>query len=475
VKKPGIDRHFFKLIWPLIIEQLLAVAMGACDNLMVSPLGEYATASVNIVDNINNLLIVGLGALCTGGAVVVSQYIGQQKQAEAAAQGAPGEYNAAAQQALEHARVSAKQLVYVVTLLSLGVMAVAVLLRRPIITLFYGSIEPDVMAAAMTYFLFTACSYPALAIYNANAALLRAAKDMRTPMWVALMVNIMNIGGNFFFIFVLHIGVMGAALSTLICRIAAAAVTTIILYRSRSAVSLAGLFRVRFHRSMIKDILGVGIPSFFENSMFWIGKLLTQRIFPLFGTSAIAANAITGTINSFSHMTGGAYGMALQTEVGQLIGAGNYPAAKKQTTKIMIRAYRTMFIVSGLVAVFARPLVGLSSLTPGAMATAVQILQIHSIFMIVGWPMSFTLPHALRAAGDGKFVMGAATLSMWVVRVGCAYLFALGLGLGPLGVWLGMGCDFLARGTVYFLRWRGGQWQTKQVIKDKTSGDEQLV
>ena len=452
MRKPNIDRHFLKLMWPLIIEQLLAVTMGACDNLMVSPLGEYATAGVNIVDNINNLMVVGFAALCTGGAVVVSQYIGRQ--------------------ALDHARTSAKQLVYIVTLLSLGVMAVALFLRRPIITLFYGSIEPDVMAAALSYFLLTACSYPALALYNAKAALLRAAKDMRTPMQIALMVNVMNIGGNYLFIFVMKFGVAGAALSTLICRIAAAVVTTVILHRSRGAVSLAGLFHARFNGSMIRDILGVGIPSFFENSMFWIGKLLTQRIFPIFGTGAIAANAITGMINSLAHMTGGAYGMALQTEAGQLIGAGDYPAAKKQTTKIMIRAYRTMFIISGLIAVFARPLVGLSSLTAGSQETAVQILHIHSIFMIVGWPMSFTLPHALRAAGDGKFVMVAAALSMWIVRVGCAYLFALGLGLGPLGVWMGMGCDFLSRGTVYLLRWRGGRWQTKQVIKDKSTGEE---
>jgi putative MATE family efflux protein len=452
VRNPRIDRHFLKLIWPLIVEQLLAVAMGACDNLMVSPLGEYTTAGVNIVDNINQLLVVGFAALCTGGAVVVSQYIGRQ--------------------ALEHARASAKQLIYAVTLLSLGIMAVAIPLRRPIIHLFYGSIEPDVMAASLTYFLFTACSYPALALYNANAALLRATKDMRTPMRIALMVNIMNVGGNYLFIFVLKIGVMGAALSTLICRVAAAAVTTAILHRSSGAVSLAGLFRVRFLGFMVKDILGVGIPSFFENSMFWIGKLLTQRIFPLFGTGAIAANAITGMINSLAHMTGGAYGMALQAEVGQLIGAGNYPAAKKKTGKIMIRAYRTMFIVAGLIAAFARPLVGLSSLTPASQAIAVQILQIHMIFMATGWPMSFTLPNALRAAGDGKFVMAASALSMWFVRVGCSYLFALGLGLGPLGVWMAMGCDFLSRGAVYLLRWRGGRWQAKRVIKEKSSGEK---
>jgi Na+-driven multidrug efflux pump len=97
---------------------------------------------------------------------------------------------------------------------------------------------------------------------------------------------------------------------------------------------------------------------------------------------------------------------------------------------------------------------------------AKSFLQIHCIAMAVGWSMSFTLPNALRAAGDARFVMIAAVISMWTVRVSAAYLFTFVLGIGPLGVWLAMGADFLVRGAFYYSRWVRGKWQEKKVIAD---------
>jgi len=376
---------------------------------------------------------------------VVSQYIGRKDHSNSS--------------------LAAKQLVYSVTLISLITMTFTVLLRRPVVRLVYGSIENDVMDAAAVYFLYTGLSYPFLALNNANAALFRAAGNSKVPMIIALLVNIINIFGNAFFIYVLKIGVLGAALSTLISRIIAAVITTVMLVRNRiSPISLFGLHHVRLVRSMIKNILNVGIPSGLESSMFMIGKLLTQRIFAVFGTAAIAANAIASIINSFSFMPGTAFGIALLTVVGQCIGAGDYPAVKRQVFKIMKITYITLLVISGVTYVFMEPLVSLFSLSPSAHELAKSILRVHCISMGIGWGMSFALPNALRAAGDARYVMIAATISMWTVRVCASYFFSFTLKLGPLGVWLAMGADFLVRGISYFLRWISGKWQEKRVI-----------
>ncbi|MDR3138860.1 MAG: MATE family efflux transporter [Treponema sp.] len=440
------NRALFQLLWPLIIEQLLAVTMGAADTMMVSSVGEFAVSGVNIVDNINNLLIIAFMALATGGAVVVSQYIGRRDS--------------------KNTNVAAKQLVYIVTLVSLILMGIALVLRRPIISLLYGKIAPDVMDAAAVYFFITALSYPFLAVYNADAALFRAAGNSGITMRIALLVNIMNVAGNAFFIFVLRIGVVGAALSTLLSRIAAAAILTLLLVHNRKGfLSLAGVHKIRFARPMIRNILNVGIPSGLENSMFQIGRLLTQRIFTTFGTMAIAANAIAGVINSFSFMPGMAYGIALLTIVGQCVGAGDYEAAKKETAKIMKLAYITLFVIGALIYIFMDALIGLFSLSPEARVLAKTFLRVHCISMVIGWPMSFAMPNALRAAGDVRYVMIVASVSMWLVRVSAAYLLSFPLGFGPLGVWLSMGGDFVVRGVCYFTRWRNGRWQEKRVIK----------
>jgi putative MATE family efflux protein len=430
-----------------MIEQILAVTMGAADTMMVSSVGEFAVSAVNIIDNINNLLIIAFTALSTGGAVVVSQYIGRRDA--------------------KNSRNASRQLVYIVTLVSFGIMLTALALRRPIIRLIYGKIEINVMDAAARYFFITAFSYPFLALYNANAALFRAAGNSKVPMRIALLVNIMNIGGNACFIFVLRIGVAGAALSTLLSRIAAAVITTLMLIRSRSSpISLSGFFNFRLIRPMIRNILNVGIPSGLENSMFQIGRLLTQRIFTSFGTTAIAANAIASVINSFSFMPGMSYGMALLTIVGQCVGAGDYAAVKKETVKIMKLAYITLFVISTSIFVFLEPLVSLFSLSGEAHAMAKSFLRVHCISMAIGWPMSFALPNALRAAGDARIVMIAASVSMWTVRVSAAYFLTFVLGVGPLGVWLAMGADFISRGSAYYLRWTGGKWQEKRVITE---------
>jgi putative MATE family efflux protein len=440
------NKALFSLLWPLMVEQLLALVMGAADTVMVSSVGEHAVSGVNIIDNINNLLIIAFTALATGGAVVTSQYIGRRDHVNASA--------------------AAKQLVYSVTAVSLLIMVVALLLNRPIIRLFYGNIEDDVMSAASSYFMITALSYPMLALYNASAALFRSMGNSKVPMRIALMVNIMNIGGNAFFIFVLKIGVVGVALSTLISRIAAAAIlTTILMVNRRYPISLAGLRKPKFIRPMVRSILNVGIPSGLESSMFQIGRLLTQRIFTTFGTAAMAANAIAGVVNSFSFMPGMAYGMTLLTVVGQCVGAGDYAAAKRYTAKIMKLTYITIFIISALNFIFMDPLVGLFSLSPGANEQAKIYLRIHCISMVIGWSMSFALPNALRAAGDARYVMMAATISMWTVRVSAAYLLTYAAGLGPVGVWIAMGADFMVRGTCYITRWLSGKWQGKKVIE----------
>ncbi|MDR2471679.1 MAG: MATE family efflux transporter [Treponema sp.] len=437
-------RSLTRLLWPLVVEQVLAVTMGAADTIMVSSVGEAAVSGVNIIDNINNLFIIAFTALCTGGTVVVSQYLGRGDG--------------------DNSRSAARQLYYVVVLAALAVMIPAMLWRRGIIRFLYGSVPEEVMSAASIYFLITAASYPFLGIYNACAALFRSEGNSKVPMRIALMVNITNIAGNSLFIFGLGLGAEGAALATLSSRIIAAGVLTAMLVRGASPASLRGLRRVALNRDMIRRILSVGIPSGLEGSMFQTGRLLTQRIFTSFGTAAIAGNAIASVINSFSFMPGSAYGMALLTVVGQCMGAGNIEEARRNTARIMKMSWLTLFALSGGIFLFMEPLVSLFRLSAEAHRMAVDFLRVHCVSMSLSWSFSFALPNALRAAGDARYVMISAAASMFAVRVSCAYLITFVLGAGPLGVWIAMGLDFAVRGSCYALRWRSGKWRDKRVI-----------
>ncbi|MCL1818521.1 MAG: MATE family efflux transporter, partial [Spirochaetaceae bacterium] len=146
-------------MWPLIIEQILAVTMGAADTVMVSAVGEFAVSGVSLVDSINNLLIMGFTALATGGAIVVSQYIGRLE--------------------MKNASLAARQLMYASTGVALVLMLPILCMHKPILVLLFGSLSGDVMEASSVYFLLTALSYPFLTIQNSAAAIYRAMANSR--------------------------------------------------------------------------------------------------------------------------------------------------------------------------------------------------------------------------------------------------------------------------------------------------------
>ena len=445
VRERWTNRALFRLLWPLVIEQLLSVTMGITDTLMVSPVGEYALSSVNLIDNINNLFIIAFTALCTGGAVVVSQYIGRKDH--------------------ENAGIASKQLIYSAVLVSLVIAVIAILFRRPVLRILYSGIEDDVMNTAMAYFRISALSYPMLAVYHACAALFRSVGNSKTPMLVALLINVLHIFGNALFIHWLRMGSAGIGLSIFLCRTVAAVILFVLLVKNhRFPLCLTGILKPVFIPSMIRRILNIGVPTGLEASMFQFGRLLTQRIFPFFGTSIIAANAVTTVINSLSFMTGNAFSIALLTVVGQCIGAGDYEAAKSYTAKIIKNTLITIFIICLLNFIFRDSLIGLFNLTPEAQAAARLFIAVHCVTMALGWTFSFGLPNALRAAGDAKYVMIVAAISMWTIRVSAAYLLTFTLGIGPIGVWFAMGGDFLFRGISYVLRWKSGRWQQMKVL-----------
>ncbi|GHV75159.1 hypothetical protein AGMMS49940_24610 [Spirochaetia bacterium] len=200
--------------------------------------------------------------------------------------------------------------------------------------------------------------------------------------------------------------------------------------------------------------------------MFQFGKILVSRIFTSFGTAAIAANAITTAISSLFFMPGQAFGLAILTIIGQCIGAGDYQGAKQYTVKILKLCYIVLIAMTALILLFADPLLGLFHLSAEAQVLAKSYILVYSIAAPIFWPLGFTLPNALRAAGDARYCMAVSIITMWTVRVSAAYLIAYPLGIGSAGAWIAMGLDFVARAGFYTTRWVRGKWMEKRVISE---------
>jgi len=439
------NKRLFSLLGPLVAEQVLIVLVGIVDMVMVSSIGEHAVSGVSLVDTINFLIITAFNAIATGGSVVISQYIGRKDPKSACC--------------------SARQLIYIGVFISIILMILTVIMRGTILRAIYGNIAEDVHQAAQIYFLFIALSYPFLALYTSASAMFRSMGNSAVTMRVAVLLNILNVAANALFIFGMKLGVAGAGLSTFLCRIIVGFLLIYLLVRDKTrTVNLAGITKVKLEGAMIKRILNIGLPSGLESSMFQVGKILIARIFTAFGTIAIAANAVSGTINSIAFMPGSGFGIGLLIIVGQCIGAGDYLAAKKYTKKLMLFAYITYIFININIMIFMNPIVDMFNLSREAHDLCVIFLRIHCVTSTLFWCPSFVLPNALKAAGDANYVMIVAACTMWIVRVCSAFVLAFPLGLGPVAVSIAMGADFLFRGVFFAKRWLSNKWIEKKVI-----------
>ena len=263
---------------------MLAMAVGLVDTVMVSSVGEAAVSGVSLVDMINQLMINIFAALATGGSVVAAQYIGHREE--------------------DKACKAANQLLLVSLFFSLVLAAFCLLVNRSMLRLFFGSIEPEVMSSAVTYFVLSALSYPFLAVYNSGAALFRAMGNSRISLKISLLMNVLNTGFNAVFIFGLDMGVAGAALGSLAARGTAAVIICLLLKNPGLMVHFVRFGKHPLQMDMAKKILYIGVPNGLENGMFQLGRILVVSIISGFGTTQIAANAVANNLDGVGVIPG---------------------------------------------------------------------------------------------------------------------------------------------------------------------------
>ncbi len=438
------NRALKKLLVPLVIEQVLVMLLGMVDTVMVASAGEAAVSGVALVDMVNYLIITVMAALTTGGSVIISQYAGGRQP--------------------EQAEWSAGQLMTVTLLLSAAILAVCLLGRDAILQLFFGSVEADVMAAAQTYFMITACSFPFLGIYDAGAALYRVVGKTTVTMYVSLTMNVVNVAGDFIGVSVLHAGVAGVAIPTLLSRAFAAVVMTRLAFRRQNSIPLYWHHILMWDTPVVRRILCIAVPNGVENGLFALGKVLVTSIVVGFGTVQIAANGVANSVDQIAVIVVNAVNLAMVPVVGQCVGASDYTQAAHYTKKLMGISYLFTAVLGLAVCVLLPVLLPLYGLSAHTLRLAALLIVLHNALALLLHPTSFNLANSLRAAGDARFTMIVGICSMIVFRLGSALLFGKLLRLRIVGVWIAMGMDWLARSIAFTIRYKSGKWKEKRAI-----------
>ena len=407
------------MILPLLMEQFLLMLVGLADTMVVSYAGEAAVSGVSLVNSFNTIFINLFTALASGGAVVVSQYIGRRD--------------------MKMASESSSQLLMVATVFAVVISIPVLIWKVPLLKGLFGKVEPDVMEACKTYLRISVYSFPALGIYNAGTALYRSIGKTSVTMKISIVSNLINVAGNLIGVFVFRAGVAGVAYPSLIARTFSAVVITLLCFRE-------------------KEVRYVG------RWIFQFVKVALSSVVALFGTYQIAANGISQSIWSVAALISVTMGPVFITVIGQCMGAGDIRQAEyyfRKLTKVTVCisvAWNTLiFLITPLlIKIFA------VSRPTGQMI--LYLVLIHNIANAVVFPFADPLGKGLRAAGDAMFTMGISLFTTIGVRLILSILLGIVLDLGVIGIALAMCLDWTVRGVIFWIRFRQGKWKTYRVI-----------
>lgn len=433
-----------RMIVPLFLEQLLVMLVGLADTLIVSYAGEAAVSGVSLVNQFNTIFIYLFTALASGGAVVISQYIGKR--------------------ASDKAGEASSQLLSFSTAFSLLIGLIVLLGNEKILALMFGKVEKDVMQSCITYLRISAYSYPALAVYNAGAAVFRSIGKTSVTMYLSVASNVINVIGNTIGVFVLKAGVAGVAYPSLIARAFSAIVITWLCFRKGNQVVYRCKWIFRWNGSLMKRILGIAIPNGFENGIFQLVKVALSSIVALFGTYQIAANGVAQSVWSLAALAGVSMGPVFITVIGQCMGRGDTQAADDYFRKLTRITLLISSVWNLLVFLLTPAFLLLYALEPETKQLVIRLVLIHNLFNAVAFPFSGALSNGLRAAGDVKFTMYVSILSTIGVRLLLSYVFGITLQMGVIGIAYAMVCDWIVRAVIFYGRQKSEKWKAFQVI-----------
>ena len=438
------NRALKAMIVPLLVEQLLQLVVGIADTLMVSYAGEATVSGVSLDTMIYTIFIYLFTAVATGGAVVVSQYLGRGDR--------------------DSANLAASQIYFIAGAASLACLVLTLLFGDFVLARLYARVDGEVMDACRVYLRIVALSFPANAIYNAGAALYRSMGRTRTTMVVSGLMNLLNVAGNAIGVFVLRAGAAGVAWPTTLSWWAAAIAMTALCLNAKNRVHVVPAQMLRPRREMSGRILRVAVPNAAEQTLFQLAKVVLGGLVATFGTSQIAANGIGQTLWSLAACMCTSMSPVFITVVGQCMGAGDADAAAWYMRKLTRLSLLLSTVWNALVLLLVPAVLPLYAVTEETRHYIWVIVIIHNIFAALVQPLTMPMSSGLRAAGDVQYSLWSSILCTMVFRTALSFAMGLWLHMGIVGITWAMVLSWCLKAALDMTRFYGGRWRAKRVI-----------
>ena len=442
--RPYTRRGLLALMAPIVIEQTLVNLVGLASTIMVAAVGEDAVSAVSLVEFIMIFLLAVFAAFAAGGTVISGQYLGHRE---------PGA-----------ARGAADQLLRFSFLVGVFGSLLAFLGRDLILDGIFGDITPEVRENALTYLNLVLFAIPSISVYCACAAIFRTVGHTRLPMAASLVMGLVNVTGAALAVFVFDAGTFGVGVASLVSRWTGCLFLLSLVFLHTFPLRPYLRLSVPLKWDVIMRILRIGVPFGFENGLFHVGRIAILGLVATYGTSAIAANAVAGSLAFFCVLPGMSVCIGGTAVLSRCVGAGDFEAVRHYTRCLLKMVYVAHAVVGIVMAALLPALLSLYALPEDTMATARAIVLWHIAFDVVLWPLAFCLPITFRSAGDVRYPMVVAIADMFLCRVLLAWVFGTVLGMGVMGTWYAMFADWVVRVIFFVHRYRGTKWTTFKSI-----------
>ncbi len=437
----SIDKrmNIISLTWPIWIETALRMTFMSVDVFMLSAYSDRAVAAVGVMSQMGFFIIILFMTVSAGAGILISQANGAGKKEKAANMAMAG--------------------VLMSTVFGVIISILIRVFTRPIIGVF--EMESDVAEYAREYLaIFGSFSFT-IALSTIFTSILRSFGYSKPPMYINMAANILNIVGNYLFIFgpfgIPVLGVVGVAVSTVVSRgLGAVVMLIIILKKNDIPFEASRVSKIGFQE--IKHILSLGIPHAGENLSFNLAQMVSLWAISRMGTASLSAYSYAVSISRFIYLTPFSIGQGSMVLVGYLVGAGQYEEAYRKVFRYYAVSVLLTITMAATIAVFRFPITRIFTDDPKITALTASIL-LYSLVYEPGRTANLIFVNAIKGAGDIKFPVGVALVTMWLLAAGGSYLLGLGLGIGVLGVFIAFSADEWIRGFIMFLRWKSRRWE----------------
>lgn len=438
-------KEIFSMLFPLILDMFFIHLINMLTTSMISSSSQASVAAVSMINPLTTLVLCLLNAIAAGGTVVVAQYKGR---------GDKNKINEASGHTL------------LITIgISVIICTVMILFASPIVNLLYGNAEPLVVEKSIQYLSGVSISLIIYSVYSAIFAIFRGLGETKICLNLTVYINLSYFVFSYIFINIMKLDIMGTILALILARLLGSFVSIYHLFLKKKRMLYMKFKEIfQFNTQIFHSMLRISVPFGSEQLFFYGGSILVQKYMVELGTASIAANAIGTSLFSLSFAAPLAVGNLATTVIGQCVGGNKRDLARWYGKKLILLS-NGLLIISLLIFIPLIPwLLGFFNPEPDTIPLIMKLMWIAIIPMPFFWAMSNVMPYTLRSAGDATYSSVVSLITMWVIRVGAGYIAAIPLGFGVEGVWACMSLEWVFRFILFWLRFKGDKWLSKQTI-----------